>query len=65
MSAYGGSTYGTVNVTSSGTVAGVSFRARAWAHDLVLIPLDADGIASIGTASIGTGITLRLLGYVS
>jgi hypothetical protein len=65
LSALGGASSGTLSLTSNGTLAGVSFRAHLSAQDTVVVPLRADGGIDFTTASIGTGLTVRVLGFVS
>ena len=65
LSALGGSSADTLKLTSHGTVAGVSFRPLLLAQDTVVVPLRADGRVDFVTASIGTGLTVRVLGFVS
>ena len=65
VSALGGATSDTLKLTSDGTVAGVSFRAHLWAHDTVVVPLRADGGVDLSTTSVGTAVTVRVLGFVS
>ena len=65
LSALGGASADTLKVTSHGTVAGVSFRPLLLAQDTVVVPLRADGRIDFVTASIGTGLTVRVLGFVS
>lgn len=65
LSALGGASADTLKLTSNGTVAGVSFRPHVLAQDTVIVPLRADGRVDFTTASIGTGLTVRVLGFVS
>lgn len=65
LSALGGATADTLKVSSEGTVAGVSFRPRLLAHDTVVVPLRTDGGVDFSTTSVGTGLTVRVLGFVS
>ena len=65
VSALGGATADSLTVGSTASVVGVSFRAHMWAHDVVAVPLRADGGIDLTTASIGTGVTVRVLGFTS
>jgi hypothetical protein len=61
----GGSSADSLGINSAAGVVGVSFRAHQLAHDVVVVPLRADGGIDLTTASVGADLTLRVLGFVS
>jgi hypothetical protein len=61
----GGSSADSLGINSAAGVVGVSFRAHQLAHDVVVVPLRADGGIDLTTASVGADMTLRVLGFVS
>ena len=65
VSALGGNSADSLTATSNGSVVAVSFRAHQQAHDVVVVPLRADGGVDWTTTSVGTGATVRILGFVS
>jgi hypothetical protein len=65
VSALGGSSADSLIATSNGSVVAVSFRAHQQAHDVVVVPLRADGGIDWTTTSVGTQATVRVLGFVA
>jgi hypothetical protein len=65
VSAYGGTSDGTLDVASSGSGPAVSFGRGQSAHEVVLVPLLASGAVSFRTASVGTQVRAWVLGYVT
>jgi hypothetical protein len=65
LSALGGNSADSLIATSAASVIGVSFRAHLLAHDIVVVPLRADGGVDLSTSSVGTDVTARILGFVS
>jgi len=65
VSALGGTTDGTLSIGSTAPAQAVSFTARQWSHEVVLLPLSASGMLAVRTPSIGTQVRIRVLGYVA
>lgn len=62
---HGGRTEGTLSLGSVRWMPAVSFGAREWAHETVLIALRGNGRMALGTASIGSHFRVTVLGYTS
>jgi len=65
VSAVGGTSEGTLELASAGSVPAVSFGKRQSAHEVVLMPLLASGALSVRTSSVGTQARVWVLGYVT
>ncbi len=65
VSAYGGTSDGTLDVASAASVPAVSFGRGQSAHEVVLVPLLASGAMSLRTGSVGTQVRAWVLGYVA
>ena len=65
VSVKAGSTATTLYLRGSGAIPAVSAIAGRWAHDLVLVPLGADGTVAFSTPSKGTHVRALVVGYTA
>jgi len=68
VSVRGGSRDGALAIGAVGSrrwTAAVSFGARSWAYDTVLLPLGSNGRLGVSTSSLGAQVRVRVLGYVA